>query len=147
MQLPSNTYAITSVTAKRRALFPVTRNSELFLETLFLYRDQGRYALHGFVIMPEHIHVLLTPTVDQTIERCAQCIKGGFSHAMAIKLPEGVWQSGFHQHRIRDAEDFQNQLAYIANNPTRRNLPNHSYVHTKWPEKLDPMPTRFLREP
>jgi len=146
MQLSGNTYAITSATAQRRTLFQVTRNSDLLLETLFHYRDQGRYALHGFVIMPEHIHILLTPAADQTIERCAQCIKGGFSHALGSKLPGGVWQPGFHQHRIRDAEDFQNQLAYIANNPTRRHLPNHSYVHTKWPERLDPMPPQVLRK-
>jgi putative transposase len=132
-----NTYAITTVTAQRRALLQSTQNAELLLNTLFNYRDQHRFELHGFAIMPENIHILLTPAIDQTIERCAQCIKGGFSHALPIKPIGGVWQPSFHQHRIRDAEDFQNQLTYIAQNPTRRNLQNHLWTHTNHPTKID----------
>jgi putative transposase len=82
MQPSRNTYAITTVTAQRRALFTRTSNANLLLETLFHYRSQGRHALHGFAIMPEHIHILLTPAPQQTIEQCTQCIKGGFSHKM-----------------------------------------------------------------
>jgi putative transposase len=55
------TYALTTVTYERRALFAKTANAELLMRTLFHYRDQGRYRLHAFVIMPEHLHVLLTP--------------------------------------------------------------------------------------
>ena len=69
MQPDRNTYAITTITAQRRALLQSTINADLILETLFHYRDEGRYELHGFAIMPEHIHDLLTPAVDQTIER------------------------------------------------------------------------------
>ena len=145
MQPDRNTYAITTVTAQRRALLQSTINADLILETLFHYRDEGRYELHGFAIMPEHIHVLLTPAVDQTIERCAQCIKGGFSHAFPLKPPGGIWQPSFHQHRIRDAEDLQNQLSYIAQNPTRRHMQNHRWVHTNYLNKIDPIQTHFLR--
>jgi putative transposase len=74
------TYALTTTTHQRHSLFVRTANAELLVKTLFHYRDQGRYALHGFAVMPEHLHVLLTPSESQTIERCAQCIKGGFSH-------------------------------------------------------------------
>ena len=142
---PRNTYAITTVTAQRRSLLQSTQNAESLVQTLFQYRDQSRYELHGFAIMPEHIHVLLTPAEDQTIERCAQCIKGGFSHALPLKPPGGIWQPSFDQHRIRDAEDFQNQLSYIAQNPQRRHLQNYPYVHTNHPNKIDPIPTHFLR--
>ena len=99
---PRNTYAITTVTAQRRALLQSTQNAELLVQTLFQYRDQSRYELHGFAIMPEHIHVLLTPAEDQTIERCTQCIKGSFSHALPLKLPGGIWQPSFHQHRTQE---------------------------------------------
>jgi putative transposase len=146
MQPSHSTYAITTVTVQRRALFQTTRNADLLLETLFHYRDQSRYELHGLAIMPEHIHVLLTPAIDQTIERCAQCIKGGFSHALPSKLPGGVWQPSFHQHRVRDAENFSHQLAYIVENPERRQLRNHPYVHTNWTNKLDPVPKHFRNE-
>ena len=140
MQPSRNTYAITTVTAQRRALFTRTSNANLLLETLFHYRSQGRYALHGFAIMPEHIHILLTPAPQQTIERCTQCIKGGFSHKMRQQFAGEIWQPSFHQHRIRGSEDFHNQLTYIAQNPQRRHLRDHPYTHTNYPDQIDPIP-------
>jgi putative transposase len=139
------TYAIATATFQRRSLFVVIRNAELLVKTLFHYRDQGRYQLHGFVVMPEHLHVLLTPSESQTIERCAQCIKGGFSHEVRKQFAGETWQAGFHEHRIRDSEDFQRQLGYIAANPGKRRLVDYPFVHTRFMEQLDPMPARFER--
>jgi len=137
------TYALTTATYQRRALFVVTRNAELLVKTLFHYRDQGRYELHGFVVMPEHLHVLLTPSESQTIERCAQCIKGGFSHEVRKQFAGEVWQPSFHEHRIRDGEDFHRQLGYIAANPGKRGLVDHPFAHTRFLDRLDRMPVRF----
>jgi len=132
-----NTYALTTTTYQRRALFVRTANAELLVKTLFHYRDQGRYLLHGFAIMPEILHVLLTPSLNQTIERCAQCIKGGFSHEVRNQFKGEVWQAGYLEHRIRDGQDFRNQLDYIAANPERRGLVNHEFVHTRYLDRID----------
>jgi putative transposase len=133
------TYALTTATIQRRALFVVTKNAELLVKTLFHYRDQGRYQLHGFVVMPEHLHVLLTSSEGQTIECCAQCIKRGFSHEVRKQFAGEVWQTGFHGHRIRDSEDFQRQLGYIAANQGKRGLVDYPFVHTRFINRLDPM--------
>jgi len=138
-----STYAITTVTYLRRVLFLKTANAESLVNMLFHYRDQGRYLLHGFAVMPEHLHVLLTPAAGQTIERCAQCIKGGFSHQIRTKFRGEIWQAGFHDHRVRDASDFRNQLEYIALNPIRRGLQSYAYVHTEFSDRLDPAPISF----
>jgi putative transposase len=138
-----STYALTTVTHGRRALFTRTATAQVLLETLFHYRDRGRYELHGFVIMPEHLHVLLTPSSTQTIERCAQCIKGGFSHELRRQFAGEAWQTGFHEHRVRDASDFAGQPIYIAANPERRGLKDHPFVHTRFPEQIDPAPAEF----
>lgn len=138
------TYAITTATYQRRALFLRTANAELMLNTLFHYREEGRYLLHGFAIMPDHLHVLLTPAFDQTIERCAQCIKGGFSFQVRSQFRGEVWQPGFHEHRIRGEMDFRNQLAYIAGNPERRSWHDYPFVHTRHPDRVDPM-LEYLR--
>jgi putative transposase len=135
-----STYAITTVTYQRRALFVRTANADLLLDTLFHYRDGGRYLLHGFAIMPEHIHVLLTPSAQQAIERCVQCIKGGFSHRAREQFRGEIWQTGFHEHRVRDYSDFDNQLAYIAANPERRGLADYAYVHTNFSDRMNPLP-------
>jgi putative transposase len=47
-------------------------------------------------------------------------IKGGFSHSLASKLP--VWQRGFTDHRIRDAEDLATRRTYLYQNPVRGGL-------------------------
>jgi putative transposase len=137
------TYALTTGTCQRRALFVKTAIAELMVEVLFHYRDKGRYKLHGFAPMPEHLHVLLSPSMDQTIERCAQCIKGGFSHALRSQFGGEIWQPGFHDHRIRDEDDYRNQLAYIAANPEHRGLQGYAFVHTRFIEKNDPAPAGF----
>jgi putative transposase len=124
MAIPSRatshgTFFVTSRTYNRRRLFQKEANAQLFLETLQHYRREGRYKLHAFVVMPDHIHLLVTPQ-DLALERVMQLIKGGFSRRLASKLP--LWQRGFTDHRIRDREDFLKHRAYIHDNPVRGRL-------------------------
>jgi len=44
---------------------------------LFGYRNQRKYLLHEFVVMLDHFHLLITPTL--TLARAMQFVKGGFS--------------------------------------------------------------------
>jgi putative transposase len=133
-----NTYAITISTFQQHRHFQKTANAELFIATLFCYRDQGRFQLHAFVVMPDHIHVLITPAIDQTTARCVQLIKGGYSFAAREQAAGQIWHSGHHEHRIRDGEDFQAQSLYIANNPNRKNYVDYPHVHTNHQQRLDP---------
>ena len=115
MAIPSRasrpgTFFVTSATYNRRRLFQVTANADLFLETLQHYRRAGHFKLHAFVVMPDHIHLILTPQAI-ALERAIGLIKGGFSRRLASKMP--VWQRGFTDHRIRDAEEFEVRRTYI----------------------------------
>ena len=97
MPLPApqelRTYFVTAVTANRRRLFQVEANADLLLKTLADYRDQGRYQLHAFVIMPDHLHAILTPAPEVSLEKAMQYIKGGFSFRLKSKLD--VWTKSF----------------------------------------------------
>jgi putative transposase len=97
--------------------------ARLFLQTLYSYRRQGKFHLHAFVLMPEHLHLLLTPS-EITLERAMQFIKGGYSHAVRERLENTIeiWERGFTDHRIRDAEDFEHHRMYIHLNPVERRL-------------------------
>lgn len=90
----------------------------LLLQTLYSYRRQGKSQLHEFVIMPEHFHLLLTPS-GITLERAVQFIKGGYSYAVKDQLEKTIeiWQRGFTDHRIRNAADFAHHRLYIHRNP------------------------------
>lgn len=140
MRLKPQTYALTAVAHQRRRIFQRDTVAELLIATLFRYRDSGKFKLHAFVVMPDHIHVLLTPAPDQTIERCAQLIKGGFSFAARKELPGEIWQEGYYSHRITDASDLQAQVLYIANNPSRKNYTSYAHIHTgpAYISRIDP---------
>lgn len=121
---PLGTYFITSATWQRRPIFVVGNAAQLFLKTLFHYREQGCYRLHTFVLMPDHIHLLITPVMDTTLERAVQLIKGGSAHMVGEDRGRGksVWERGFADHRIRDAEDFEVHRNYILANPLKAGL-------------------------
>ena len=53
------------------------------------YRKHGRFALHAFLIMPDHLHLLLTPAPDVSLKKALQLIKGGFS--FRLKSKRDVW--------------------------------------------------------
>jgi putative transposase len=95
----------------------------LFINTLYRYREQGKYALHAFVVMPDHIHAILSP-IEITLERAVQLIKGGYSYRLLkeLGLKHEAWQRGFSDHRIRDLADSRIHVAYINNNPVKRGL-------------------------
>jgi putative transposase len=113
------TFFLTTVTYNRRRLFQVPTNAELSLETLQHYRTAGAYKLHAFVVMPDHVHLLLTPH-DKTISQVMNLIKGAFSRRIASNFP--VWQRGFTDHLILDAAHFESRRTYIHQNPVRANL-------------------------
>lgn len=50
--------------------------------------SHGFYRLHAYVVMPDHIHLLLTPQAI-TLERAMMLMEGGFSHRLASDFP--VW--------------------------------------------------------
>ena len=90
--------------------------------------------------MPDHVHVLITPAIDQSTSRCIQLIKGGYSHAVREQSPGEIWHSGYHEHRIRDENDFAAQKQYIANNPSQEHLLDypHVHTHTAYDSRVDP---------
>jgi putative transposase len=130
MAIPSRTarpgtYFITTATHNRRRIFQVVRNADLLIETINHYR--AGYLLHAYVVMPDHLHLLITPA-GITLERTMQLIKGGFSHRLASKLP--VWQRGFTDHRIRDDADYNIRRNYIHQNPVTACLCKSPEVHS-----------------
>ena len=116
------TFFVTTVTWQRIPLFRQAQPAELMMDVLAHYRDQKKYALHEFVIMPDHLHLLLTPAPGILLERVMQFIKGGFSYRMGKAKRGLVWQESFTNHRIRDEQDVANHAEYIRLNPVRARL-------------------------
>jgi putative transposase len=139
----AQTYFVTSETWERRALFTAEPWARLFFKTLLSHRGDD-FLLHGFVLMPDHFHLLITPS--NALERAVQLIKGGFSYQAKKEFGSNaeIWQRGFSDHRIRDGEGYDKHVHYIHLNPVKKHLVGapadyrYSSAYPGW--KLDPIP-------
>jgi putative transposase len=75
---PSRTFFIITKTSMGRALLPSEHNATLLIDVLRSYVAAHKFQLHEFVVMPDHVHLLMTVRGDMTIERAMQFIKGDF---------------------------------------------------------------------
>ena len=116
----TRTYLATAVTAQRHSLFQVTATAELLQTTILEYRNQGKFLLHAFVLMPDHLHVFITPAPDVSLEKAMQFIKGGFS--FRLKSKHDVWERSFNESQITTEKKFIYCVRYIEDNPVRRGL-------------------------
>jgi putative transposase len=140
------TFFVTSSIAEKRNLLQSERAADLFVKVLYDYREQRKFLLHEFVIMPDHFHLLLTVDSTLTIERAMQFIKGGFAFRAArelgFKVP--VWQRGFSEIRVLDPEACRKMCEYIRKNPVVRHLAvegeKFPYSSANQQFELDPIP-------
>ncbi|MGD0775909.1 MAG: transposase [Candidatus Solibacter sp.] len=82
-----------------------------------------QFDLHAAVVMPNHVHVLLTPIVAPA--KLMQSVKG-FSAREANKIlgrtGEPFWQQESYDHWVRNEREFRKIAAYIEENPVRAGL-------------------------
>jgi putative transposase len=85
----SRVFFVTTKTSMARRLLQSERNAVLLIEVLRSNVAAGRFQLHDdFVIMPDHLHLLMTLPGDITVEKAMQLIKGGFSYSLK-------WEFGY----------------------------------------------------
>jgi putative transposase len=120
----TKTYFVTASAYMHQNLFQRAETVDLLLATIIRNRNKGEFLLHEYVIMPNHMHLLVTVDDDHSIGRAVQLIKGGFSHALGqagMKL-KAVWQPSYYEHRVRDESEYERIKAYLRANPVRRHL-------------------------
>ncbi len=120
----ARTFFVTTKTSMGRPLLQSERNATLFIDVLRSYVAAGKFQVHDLVVMPNHVHLLLTVGRDLSIERAVQFIKGGFSYRLKKEFGYvgEVWQPGFSEVRVDDRESFLRHREYIAQNPVRAGL-------------------------
>ncbi len=118
------TFFATTKTSGGRTLLQSERNALLFIDVLRSYVAARKFRLHDFVVMPNHVHLLLTVGGDMTIEKAMQFIKGGFSYRLKKEYGYSgeVWQRGFSEVRVENRESFLRHQEYIAENPVKAGL-------------------------
>src|SRR5215470_8109838 len=118
------TFFVSTKSVQGRALLQSDRHATLLIDTMRSYVDAGKFVIHDFVVMPNHLHVLMTLDNMMSIERAMQLIKGGFSYRVRKELGyQGeVWQRGYSEVRIKGRGGFLKHRDYIDQNPIRDGL-------------------------
>jgi len=147
---PGELQFIASSTYRRTQVFRSRRFCEFFVQRLEEVRQKLGYLLIGWVLMPEHFHLLLKPQPAETTPRVVKELKEetakrilkvlrenlGFPWCRKIfsrlSLPPTVhdeshfrlWNRRFHPFDVYSEEKRLEKLNYMHNNPVKRGLVN-----------------------
>ena len=127
LQRDFKAHFITFCTYQRRILSEPAR--EIVLQSC-LYDRGSRYDLHVTVIMPDHVHMILTPLLNVRAARVYSLpeildrIKGASAHLInqACGQHGRVWQEESFDHVLRSSESLVHKMQYVLDNPVRKGL-------------------------
>ncbi|MCP4712928.1 MAG: hypothetical protein GY869_30235 [Planctomycetes bacterium] len=128
---------------RRQQFFSKDRSCEWLLKGLQLGREKKMYDLWGFVIMQEHVHIVLLPQVGVKIDQILTTIKQSVSKMAIIWVKQNApdflkqmednqpngksvhrfWmRGGGYDRNLRSINDVREKIRYIHTNPVRRKL-------------------------
>jgi len=130
---------ITTSCYQRRPLLQATSRRDLFLEVMECVRRRYHFVVVGYVVMPEHVHLLLSEPERGNPSTVMQAIKQGFARRILGRLrsevatvhsrdgdcEEHIWQRRFYDFVLWTAQKRQEKLHYIHQNPVERGLVAH----------------------
>jgi putative transposase len=110
---------VTAATRDRRPIFEIARVADLMVDTLLHYRKLGHYKLHGYVVMPSQLHLLLTPE-SIALAHAIELIRNGFAYRADSELP--IWEHGFTAYSVSNNHDLELVRTYLHQIPVRAKL-------------------------
>ncbi len=119
--------------------------AKLVVDSLFKGVELGHYQLGEFVIMANHVHVLLLPLIPPS--RLLKSLKGYTAHEanrVLGRTGEPFWRRESYDHWVRDDKERQRIAAYIENNPVKAGLVSQAEeyrwgsAHEVWRQRLNP---------
>ena len=116
--LTDSTFFITSNLDGEKC-FVDEANARIVLNTLDFYRKRGDILLYGFVVMPDHIHLLLNVNAPTTLPRFMNGLKSYIANQLGNR---SIWQKSYWSELITNEHHFAEKLNYIHANPVRTNI-------------------------
>jgi len=98
-------------------------NAEV-VEEVIRYGDGERFALEGFVIMPNHVHALLRVEHGHDLEKIVKAWKGVSARRINDREGRGgqLWQTDYYDRMVRDQGHLNNLRRYVQRNPEKAKL-------------------------
>ena len=117
----------------RRRLLTTDESRRIFESALERVRRSFRLQVYGYVVMPEHVHLLLSEPQQDTLADVLKSLKQGVSRRLIGKLPlkpkpglsgapDHFWQKRYYDFNIRNYPQFVEKLRYIHRNPVKAGL-------------------------
>jgi putative transposase len=125
-------------------LFASSSAKNLFVKILGEVRDRYGFALAGYVVMPNHIHLLISEPAKGTPSTVMQVLKQRVSRrirrkprkkvsSQQLSLPfrhahdfwPQLWQPRFYDFNVWSQTKFVEKLQYMHMNPVKRKLVAH----------------------
>ena len=120
-QQSGQSHFITFCCYHRRPLFTSAEAKGTFEAALERVRRAYRLRVYAYVVMPEHVHLLLSEPEAATLGEALKSLKQGVSRRL-IGDAEHFWQKRCYDHNVRNYEKFVEKLRYIHRNPVKRGL-------------------------
>ncbi|NIM04497.1 MAG: hypothetical protein GTN65_02505 [Armatimonadetes bacterium] len=120
VDLPGHPYYLTCCLDRRRPLFKHPQLAELLIDLYATRRDNGDILLHGYVVLPDHYHVILSLRGEHSISAVVRAVHSLFARKCRrmIGVSGRVWQKRFYDHVIRDEKDWLNKICITT--PSRQ---------------------------
>jgi putative transposase len=117
----------------RHRLFTTDASCRVFESALERVRRSYRLYVYGYVVMPEHVHLLLSEPQRDTLAEALKSLKQGVSRRLIGRLPlkpkpglsgapAHFWQKRYYDFNIRNYAQFVEKLRYIHRNPVKQGL-------------------------
>ena len=110
-----------------------------------IYDHEKKCHVHAAVVMPDHVHLLLTPMLNEdkreiySLAELIGAIKGASSHGINRQLGRSghVWQEESFDHVLRRAEALDEKMTYMLENSVRAGIVRSARKY-KWLWTADP---------
>ncbi len=115
-------------------------------KSLLWMQDASRLELHGFVVMPDHVHIVMTPKASHQLRQIMHSVKSFTSQCVNSELGRrgSLWQSSYHEQGLRSQKAMQAAIEYVHLNPVTAGLVEqpdewlYSSAHEAYANVMDP---------
>ncbi len=119
---PGCYYFLTTSVYGRRPIFTDVHHATIVLNAIRWLHTRNRFVVDAAVVMPDHLH-LVGQLGESTLSGVMHTLKSHTArHLARAGVESPVWQDGYHDHGLRDDEDYRARLRYVLQNPVRAGL-------------------------
>ena len=93
-----------------------------FVDALERVRRNYDLCVYGYVVMPEHIHLLVNEPERSTLAQAIKSLKQGVARRLALRTEDSFWQARYYDFNVWSEKKFVEKLRYIHRNPVKRGL-------------------------